>query len=114
LWQSIFIKDADKISGPVEDAALKTCFNVVNKAKTMAVPVDIVSHSFDSIVYKGMIRPRQIADFYLDLKGMNYQLSFPQICTHATLSPIQIRILPLQQLPRMPDSVITKLLMQFL
>ena len=69
LWQSIFVKENGASFSRGEESALKTCFAVVNKAKAMDIPVDIVSHSFDSIVYKGMIRPRQIADFYLDLKG---------------------------------------------
>lgn len=69
LWQSIFLGGNGASFSQGEESALKTCFAVVNKAKAMNIPVDIVSHSFDSVVYKGMIRPRQIADFYLDLKG---------------------------------------------
>ena len=69
LWQSIFVRENGVGSSQGEESALKTCFAVVNKAKELNIPVDIVSHSFDSVVYKGMIRPRQIADFYLDLKG---------------------------------------------
>ncbi len=58
-----------------EKTALTASFKIYHDARAQGIPIDIVSQSSDSVVYKGMIRPKHMGDFYQDLSNQNFTAS---------------------------------------
>lgn len=68
IWQSLIIQDSEQDSlVNIEQAALKLSLAISYEARIKDLSLNIVSLSSESITYKGMLRPAQVGDFYLDL-----------------------------------------------
>jgi glutamate synthase (NADPH) large chain len=79
IWQAILINQFSQEPQSslflTEQVALQSSFQIAHHAKKKGLSIDIVSHSSESIVYKGMIKPQFMKDFYLDLSDLDFTAS---------------------------------------
>lgn len=68
IWQALLIPSSSINPEDFEQTVLKAALNLSYQAGKKGQAIHIVSQSAESIVYKGMLRPEQLADFYCDLK----------------------------------------------
>ena len=75
LWQAILMPDETLLSLDLESNVLTAGLSMANRAKIEGLPLYIVSQSSESIVYKGMVRPMHLANFYLDLQDPDFKVN---------------------------------------
>lgn len=75
LWQAILLPDETILPEDLETKVQQAGLSMANRAKLAGLPLFIVSQSSESIVYKGMVRPMHLADFYLDLQDPDFKVS---------------------------------------
>lgn len=63
LWQAVMLPVEDVLTD-IEKTALTTAADIANAASDAELPMRIVSQSSESIVYKGMIRPEDLQQFF--------------------------------------------------
>lgn len=76
IWQAIIIKDPSVIAplhaSSFEKTILSLGIHVTHHATTENLAINVISQSSESIVYKGMVRASQLADFYHDLTDNDF------------------------------------------
>ena len=65
IWQAILIPQSQQHN--IEHVALKASFEINSQAQRQRLEINILSQSAESIVYKGMVRPELMGEFYQDL-----------------------------------------------
>jgi glutamate synthase (NADPH/NADH) large chain len=73
MWQSIIIANPQSASfSSLEEKTLKMGLSIAYEAREKNVLLNIVSLSSESIIYKGMLRSNEVADFYRDLSDETF------------------------------------------
>ena len=85
LWQALLVTPFDPHAQiPLslamhvvinEKTAWQAALNIYHAARERGLAIDVVSHSAESVVYKGMIPPKHMRDFYLDLTNKDLMAS---------------------------------------
>ena len=74
IWQAIWLPKHPISSTKLEHAVRKASITIANQAKAKQYPLHIVSQSSESITYKGMVRPSELAHVYLDLQEKSFKV----------------------------------------
>ncbi len=72
IWQAILQADTPSVADDLENTVLQMSVSLAERIQTSSLAMDIFSQSSESIVYKGMIRPRDFAVFFLDLQAPDF------------------------------------------